>query len=174
MYACVSNPPIPILLWCDHFQTSSLVERDLAPNLGPPFPLFSPFSPCLSPLVHLFVLLHRSPLPALSSFITTSFSSLPILFHPLFSHSRDPPSSWQILVIPNGPQGMLGFSRLSLVRLASSIPFPKWHKQLEYVFVTENHKIKYTPCRMAQSCPASSLGPCVPLQTSKKRILTKD
>lgn len=112
VYAC--STPIPILLWCDHFQTCSVVEW-FGPWLRPqvPSPLFSSLS---SPLTHFqstsfclfFSSYPLSPLFLPRSLITESFSSsLPTSFNPSSVIPEVfPLLSWQIPVIPDSPQGM--------------------------------------------------------------------
>lgn len=121
MNVCLT--PIPMRLWCDHFQTSSAVELVLVPDWGPMSPLFFPFKP--------FSISHPLPVSPLPFFpypvppCDFLLHSL-YLFRPLFSYSRGspPPSSpgrsWSFLTAHGN---VCVFSPLLLFKLVSLIPY---------------------------------------------------
>lgn len=114
--------PIPMQLWCDHFQTSSVVELVLAPDWGPTSPLF--FSLCSrlshfqSPTLFQSAHSHSSHIQYQCDFLLHSL----YLFQPLSGYSRGFPPllSWQILVIPDSPRGMFVFFSTSPVQACLS------------------------------------------------------
>lgn len=135
MHLCVCSPPIPIQLWCDHFQT--LRWSGLAPGRSPKSPLLSfPHSNPFSNSLLLFILFLLSSRPTLCSSVShyhLSPFSLPSshsLLHLLpqsfqWCSPFSSPGRSQSFLTAN--REGLGFSRLSLLKLLSPSPYPQKH-----------------------------------------------
>lgn len=160
-----SHPPHPHpALVCDHFQTHSAVERFDPPGRGPS----SPSS--LFPLQAIFNL----PPFVCSSPPNPPHAALPLSLCPsLRSHSLlrsllrsfqwcFPLLSWQVRAIPDSPQGMTGFSRLSLLELVSPSPLSAEKPAAGKCHDNRNHNIKSIPHSVLQRSYRAHVGSIQP------------